>query len=248
MAKEHLYKIVTDNPHDMLLDIIKRNVKPSTGKGKELQLLTPNKYDLSPITAHVDKIIKNSVKIHGKYNKTEDADLSEILHRTLKAVPVSELFLEHGFWFWLAAVRYPKYTQKRWFYKDKTDAKLFARLETTKPARLRYMNPGTNRGFEQQCFARLYLASNILYDPSLNTKNQYQAVENVFSPQDVWTQAIDRDYGLLPNVVRALTGKCASYKGKKASLFAQETGKKLNNLAGTLALDELTESEIINLL
>ena len=248
MAKEHLYEIVTENPNDMLLDILKGNVKPSFGKGKELKLLTQHKYDLSPIITHVNKVVKSRKRIDGPHNKSEDAKLSHILHKTLKAIPVSNLYLRHGFWFWFAAVKFPEYTRKRWFYDCDDKDKLIAKLEKGNARLLRYVNPGTNRGFAHQCFGRLYLASEILHDPSLNSKQQLKVVENVFTPQDVWTQAIERNMGLLPQVVRALATISGKSTSKDASKFMQETGKKLNNLAGTLALDQLSEAEIMSLL
>lgn len=169
------------------------------------------------------------------YEPTSDVDLSPVVHTALKHTP-RRILLDARFWHWMTAVEFSPYVLRRW--APKFDLESSDALSASQAGR--FLGKSTLGGLGGNALARLFWTAEAMRDETEN----YELTRRLFTRQDLVTGLIEREFGLLPAVIRSCTRELTD-------LDQAERRKCLTRLtlrAGTVQLEGANEDDVARLL
>jgi hypothetical protein len=197
----------------------------------------PNKVDLSELDQTIQRAIEAGVR-----ESALDALLVEPLHRSLRGMDEA-LTTDMRIWHWLTVVRYHDLVWLRWrgsVPADPEEGFMLGNGRRPVPA-VRFLGTASINGHGRNTFARLFFAAERLIG---RTGSDYDLVRRLFSSQELHLGLSDREYGLLPQVNRALTRRLADLPDHQVRAGV----RTLNALGGSICLDLLDEDRIERLM
>jgi hypothetical protein len=213
---------------------------PLTGAQLRSLLTQGESPRLTPVMGHGDlESIKNAVKIlplkGGAHQPSSDVDLSPVVHSALRNAP-RRVLLDARFWHWMTAVEFPSYVLRRW--APSVD---LAAGEFLSPSQAgRFLGSSSLAGLGGNALARLFWTAEAMQDRDDN----YSLTMRLFTRQDLVMGLIEREFGLLPAVIRACARELTdlSQDERRASLT------RLTLRASTVQLEGASEADVSRLL
>jgi Family of unknown function (DUF6339) len=190
--------------------------------------------DLQPVHQAIEALPRKG----GGLRPATDAELAPVVHASLAGLPRRTL-LDNRFWHWLSSVEFQTYVLERWALG--VDLGLEEPLSPSQAGRF-LGNPGMH-GFGRNALARLFWTAEAMGDAS----EGYQSTKAFFAKQDLVLGVIEREFGLIPEVLRACTRYFAD-KGADGREGWRESLRRLNLRASTVQLEGASEQDIIALL
>ena len=166
---------------------------------------------------------------------TTDAVLAPVVHEVLKGLPRRTL-LDIGFWQWLTCTEFREYVRRRWAPAVDLEAG-----ESLLPSQeSRFLGGTSLHGIARNALSRLFWVPEALQDGG----EDYRLTRRLFSRQDLLTGLMERKFGLVTPVARAV----AEHLTELPEDERRTALRRLNLRASTVALEGMSEPDVAKLL
>lgn len=202
---------------------------------EELSESTGHEVDLNEVRDRIQIITGLASGATSQQRAYWDQLLIEPLHQALRKVPRS-VAADMRLWHRLCVIEFPEFVWLRWLGRVPENVG----TSLTDAMVQRFLGSNTLHGVSRNALARLYWCAETLYSES----EGYEWVRQALANQDLFQAIFEREFGLYPPAARA----CLRVLRNAGEQEHREATRRLNHSLTTIALESLTEEQIVRLL
>ena len=223
---------------------LERYVRPVRGGELARVLADPASVEAEPTGSEGDLsgvrgVFEGVLEEHPQWRSGEravlDRALVEPLHKALSHLTPRQAS-DMGFWQWLCIVGLPDVVSWRWYGAATAPGEALERPALAE----RFLGAGTLRGVSRNALSRLWWCARSLH----SRDDGYRLAHEVLAKQDLFQAIFERDFGLYPPAARA----CVRHFADASEGEWRRGTLRLNHLLTTVALETLSEDDVLELL